>query len=81
MSARIPKDKHLRGCQDLRTGLYRHAFGVTGFHIVELCKACGTNVRGGGQWVPRREVPGDPDSLPIAPGRQRSLFEVRGGAV
>jgi hypothetical protein len=35
-----------------------------GFHVAELCIACGANVRGSGIWVPGREVK-DSDLLPV----------------
>jgi hypothetical protein len=50
-----------------------------GFHVGEHCTDCGQNVQGAGHWVPRRQVPQDPATLPLLPTqverhRQGELF-------
>jgi len=67
-------------CQHSPRGYYRLPFRVgSGYHVAELCRDCGANVRGPGVWVSRREIVGDPDQLPVAPARskdrQASLFD------
>jgi hypothetical protein len=73
-------------CPHLRRQFYRVVARNGREQVTEKCLDCGGNPRGAGVWVPRSEVPVDPDTLPLladyrqaaaAPGRpvQRGLFE------
>jgi hypothetical protein len=52
------------------------------FQVQERCEVCLANVRGSGVWVPKAQVPGDPEALPVfldfrphAPAAQPGLFD------
>jgi hypothetical protein len=67
-------------CPHLSRALFRQLWSTGGgYHVAELCVACGCNVRGGGQWVPRAEVHAlgiDLGVLPVVPRgeEQPNLF-------
>lgn len=70
------KAAHLHGgCAHPATAWYR-----VGPHVAELCKTCGTNFRGSGKWVTRKELTGvDLSAIAESPWKVKEKAKVEPG--